>query len=69
MITKTVTVDEKAVFDTLLPMLDEHYELCYVDYRDELPANTVQECLDKRSASPLYEEDYWNESRNFYASE
>ena len=31
MITKTMTVDEKAVFDTLLPMLDERYELCYVD--------------------------------------
>ena len=69
MITKTVTVDEKAVFDTLLPMLDERYELCYVDYRDELPSKTIQECLDKRSSSPLYEEDYWAESKDYYAKE
>ena len=69
MITKTVTVDEKAVFDTLLPMLDERYELCYVDYRDELPAHTIQECLDKRSSGPLFEEDYWAESRDYYVKE
>ena len=64
-----MTVDEKAVFNTLLPMLDEHYVLCYVDYRDELPCQTVQECLDKRSSTPLYEEDFWSENQNYYANE
>ncbi len=67
MITKTVTVDEKAVFDTLLPMLDERYKLCYVDYRDELPANTIQQCLDKKSRNPLDVEDLWWESREYNA--
>ena len=69
MLTKTVTVDEKAVFDTLLPLLDERYELCFVDYRDELPAKTVQKCLDKRTSDPLYEEDFWEESRSYCANE
>ena len=64
-----MTIDEKAVFNTLLPMLDERYELCCVDYRDELPSQTVQECLDKHSSSPLYEEDFWRESQNYYANE
>jgi len=66
---KTIEIDEKAVYEKLLGELEDTYTLCHVDYRDEIPAKTVQECLDKGSSDVLFDEDLWEDSRIFYADQ
>ena len=63
MTTKTVTIDEEKMYETIYALLDKTYTLVWVDYRDEMPVSMVQACLEKKSLEPLYEEDYWWESR------
>lgn len=65
MITKTVTIDEFDMYDRLSSSLEDRYELCGIDYRDEIPTALVQQCLDKRSRDPLDVEDLWWESREY----
>lgn len=60
---KAIQIDEKAVYRDVLAALDDHYELVYVDYRDELPAGLVQQCLKKKDITPLTEEDVYADER------
>ena len=65
--TKTTTIDEKDILRRILKNLDGSYTLCYPDYRDEVPATLIQDCIDKRNDSPLYEEDMWSDARHYAA--
>ena len=62
---KTIEIDEKAIYESVLAKLDSQYELAYVDYRDEVPVSLFQEALKKKSVTPFTEEDVYAESREY----
>ncbi len=64
---KTITIDEKAIYDAILSRLDKTYTLAYADPYAEIPAGIIQKCVDSRSLDPLYGNDYWWEAR-YHAS-
>lgn len=68
MLSKTVTIDEKKMYEDILSKLDEKYELVFIDYRDELPPALVQKCIESKSIEPLYEDGVYDESRTYYAT-
>ena len=53
----------KEIYELLKSKLEDKYSLCYVDYRDEVPANLIQRCVDKKCDEPLTEEDLYAENR------
>ncbi len=65
--TKTITIDEKKIFNLLYSHLEPNYTLTYLDYRDELQPDMVYKCLKDQSLEPIYEKDYWGEARMYYA--
>ena len=64
MITKTITIDEKKIYDELVTSLEKSYTLAYADYRDEIPVTLIQKCIDTESIYPLSEEDFWLDARD-----
>lgn len=66
---KTITVDEKKVFESVNAKLREKYDLVYIDYRDEISPELVQECIKEKEVYPLTEEDVYAESREYATRE
>ena len=64
---KSITIDEKAIYDAVLERLDKTYTLAYADPYADIPAKVIQECVDEKSLDPLYGKDYWWEAR-YHAS-
>lgn len=62
---KNIKIDEKAVYEAVHAKLDKEYDLVNIDYRDEIPAKLVQECLDRKEVYPLTEKDIYSESREY----
>lgn len=62
---KNIKIDEKAVYEAVRAKLDKEYDLVYIDYRDEIPASLVQECLNRKEVYPLTEKDVYSESREY----
>lgn len=62
MIEKHIVLDEKKLYNEVYEKLQKKYNLCYIDYRDEIPARIIKDCLEKKSSDPLHEEDlYWEQ--------
>lgn len=60
----TITIDERKMYNQLKSELKEKYTLAATCYNDEIPASVIQECLDQKDTFPMYEKDYWGESRD-----
>ena len=67
MITKTVTIDEKKMYDEVHAALQDSYHLVYPHYDDELPPKLIQQCLTDRSVEPLLVEDVYDDARHYSA--
>lgn len=67
MITKSITIDEKKIYEEIMTSLDEKYHLVYIDYRDEIPAKDIQTIIDDQNLESLTDEDYWFEHRYYNA--
>lgn len=65
--TKTITINEKQMYEDILAKLDDKYDLVYIDYRDEIPVKLIDRCLKEKNFQPLYEEDIYSESRRYAA--
>lgn len=53
----------KTMYERVKSELQEKYDLVFVDYRDEVSAKIVTECLENKSLEPLFEADYYGEAR------
>lgn len=51
------------MYERVKSELKDEYVLCYVDYRDELPAEVVAECLERKDLQPLWEECFYLEQQ------
>lgn len=51
------------MLETFTDKLDKSYTLTSVDYRDEYPAQLVEQCLEEKSIFPLTERDDWDDAR------
>lgn len=66
---KHIVINEEKMFREFSAKLEPSYTLCYPAQGEEVPAKTVADCIEKRSLTPLYEEDMFGEARWYYARE
>lgn len=69
MITKTIIIDEKEIFEKIFSKLDKKYNLVYISYDDEIPAELMQKCIDEKSIYPMTEQDPYDDYYGYYAKE
>lgn len=51
------------MYERVKAELQDKYDLCYVDYRDELPKKVVAECLEQKDLQPLLEDCFYLEQQ------
>ncbi len=69
MITKTIIIDEKEIFERILSKLDKKYDLVNISYDDEISAELMQKCIDEKSIYPMTEQDPYEDCYYYYAKE
>lgn len=57
------------IYHELYGRLNDTYNLCWVDPYDEIPPQTISNCIKKKNASQLCDEDCFSEQRHFSATQ
>lgn len=53
----------KTNYEKAVEALDESYDLVWTDCQDEIPAKMVEQCLEKKELTPLFEECYFMDAQ------